>query len=209
MFRTLCNPDIFRTLLYSPLWYILKIKHIETPTKYLRWSILLRTLWLVWVKGSLGQNLKMEKPAFPNLLILEHLKSHFINPSLLNTFLMCFEINWLKYLNWPFWGFYPGPPFTHTTLIAIKTFFIVKTAFITHKFTWIHMNSHNYYTYIQKYIFWGSNYFGVYGCWLVWLLLYVFMFSDWLVWLLICLTILFSKTEPGKKYFFYQSFHHK
>ena len=28
--------------------------------------------------GVLGQNLKMEKPKFPNLLILEHLKSHFI-----------------------------------------------------------------------------------------------------------------------------------
>ena len=32
--------------------------------------------------GGLGQNLKMEKPKFPNLLILEHLKSHFIKSQL-------------------------------------------------------------------------------------------------------------------------------
>ena len=29
---------------------------------------------------GLDQNLKMESPKFPNLLILEHLKSHFIKP---------------------------------------------------------------------------------------------------------------------------------
>ena len=49
-------------------------------------------------KWGLGQNLKMENPKFPNLLVLEHLKSHFIKPSLLNKFLICFEINGLKYL---------------------------------------------------------------------------------------------------------------
>ena len=38
------NPDRFRTLLYSPLWYILKNKNIQNPTEYLRSSILLRTL---------------------------------------------------------------------------------------------------------------------------------------------------------------------
>ena len=32
--------------------------------------------------GDLGQNLKMGNPKFPNLLILEHLKSHFIKPQL-------------------------------------------------------------------------------------------------------------------------------
>ena len=32
--------------------------------------------WWVWAK-----NLKMEKPKFPNLLILEHLINHFIEPS--------------------------------------------------------------------------------------------------------------------------------
>ena len=35
---------MFRTPLYSPLWYILKNKHIQNPTEYLRWSILLITL---------------------------------------------------------------------------------------------------------------------------------------------------------------------
>ena len=60
--------------------------------------------------GGLGQNLKMEKPEFPNLLILEHLKSYFINPSLLNTFLMCFEINGLKYLKLTILRFLPRPP---------------------------------------------------------------------------------------------------
>ena len=40
---------------------------------------------------GLGQNLKMEKQKFINLLILEHLKSHFIKPQF-----MCFEINGLK-----------------------------------------------------------------------------------------------------------------
>ena len=44
LFKTLCNPDIFRILVYSELWYILKSKHIQNPAKYLRWSILLRTL---------------------------------------------------------------------------------------------------------------------------------------------------------------------
>ena len=42
--QNLVNPDIFRTLVYSELWYILKSKHIQNPAKYLRWSILLRTL---------------------------------------------------------------------------------------------------------------------------------------------------------------------
>ena len=73
--------------------------------------------------GGLGQNLKMEKPTFPNLLILEHLKSYFINPSLLNTFLMCFEINGLKYLKLTILRFLPIPPLTYTTLIAVKNIF--------------------------------------------------------------------------------------
>ena len=44
LFKTFCNPDIFKTLVYSQLWYILKSKHIQSPAGYLRWSILLRTL---------------------------------------------------------------------------------------------------------------------------------------------------------------------
>ena len=103
---------------------------------------------------------------------------------------MCFQINELKYLKLTILRFLPRPPLTYTTLIAVKTFFIVKT-FIIHEFTWIYFNSHNFYIYILKCIFWGSNYFRVCGCWLVWLLLYVFIVADWLVWLLIYLTVLF------------------
>ena len=42
--KTLCNPDIFKTLVCSDFWYILKSKHIQNPAEYLRRSILLRTL---------------------------------------------------------------------------------------------------------------------------------------------------------------------
>ena len=42
-FKTLCNPDIFRTLVNSELWHILKLKHIQNPAEYLAWSFLLRT----------------------------------------------------------------------------------------------------------------------------------------------------------------------
>ena len=61
LFKTLCNPQIFRTLVYSPPWYILKLKHIQNPAEYLRWSILLRTLCIIfkrpiYSKLSLNQN---------------------------------------------------------------------------------------------------------------------------------------------------------
>ena len=63
--------------------------------------------------GGLGQNLKMEKPKFPNTLILEHLKSHFIKPQLtkflIPLFFMCFEINGLKHLKLTIWRFQPRP----------------------------------------------------------------------------------------------------
>ena len=71
--------------------------------------------------GDLGQNLKMEKPKFLNLLILEHLKSHFIKPQV-----MCFEINGLKFLKLTVLRFLPSPPFTYTTLIPVKTFLLLK-----------------------------------------------------------------------------------
>ena len=45
LFKTLCNPDMFRTLAYSQRWYILELKHIQNSAEYLRWNILLRTLW--------------------------------------------------------------------------------------------------------------------------------------------------------------------
>ena len=36
LFKILCNPDIFRTLVDSELWHILKSKHIQNPAEYLR-----------------------------------------------------------------------------------------------------------------------------------------------------------------------------
>ena len=108
---------------------------------------------------------------------------------------MCFEINGLKYFKLTILRFFPRSPLNYTTLIAVKAFFIVKTSFIIHKFTWIHLNSHNFYTYILKCIFLGSNYFGVYGSWLVWLLLYVFMVADLLE------SLIQSRTESKKKFF--------
>ena len=44
LFKTLCNPDTYRNLVYSTLWFILKLKHIQNLVEYLRWSFLLRTL---------------------------------------------------------------------------------------------------------------------------------------------------------------------
>ena len=44
LFKTLCSPDIFRTLSIFRTLYILKLKHIRNPAEYLRWIILLRTL---------------------------------------------------------------------------------------------------------------------------------------------------------------------
>ena len=132
------------------------------------------------------------------------------NSRLLNKFFMCLEINGLKYLKLAILKFLLRPPNYLYYSNSSRNIFIVKTSFIIHKFTWIHINSHNFYTYVLKYIFWGSNYFRVYGCWLVWQLLYVFMVADWLVWLLICLTVLFYQELKIKKIiFFYQSFHHK
>ena len=88
---------------------------------------------------KLLENLKMEKPKFPNLLILEHLKSHFIKSQLTEYIFYVLWNQWVKKtLNWPFWGFSPSP-LTYTTLIAVKTFFVVKTPFITHKFTLIYI----------------------------------------------------------------------
>ena len=76
--------------------------------------------------GGLGQNLKMEKPKFLNLLILEHLKSYFIKPQF-----MCFEINGLKCLNLTILRFLPRPPIYPYYFNSS----IVKTSFIIYKFT--------------------------------------------------------------------------
>ena len=138
--------------------------------------------------GGLGQNLKMEKPKFLNLLILGHLKSHFIKPSL---FFMYLEINGLKYLKLTILRFLSRPSTYLCYSNSSINIFIVKTSLIIYKFTCTRINSHNFCTFV-KCIFWGSNYFGVCGCWLVWLLLYVFM------------VVLNEKNN-----IFYQSFHHK
>ena len=53
----------------------------------------------------LGQNLKMEKAKFLNLLILEHLKSHFLKSQF-----MYFEINALKCLKLTILRFLPTAP---------------------------------------------------------------------------------------------------
>ena len=111
---------------------------------------------------------------------------------------MGFEINGLKNLKLTILRLLPRTPTYLYYSNSSKNIFIVKTSFIIHKFTWIHINSHNFYTYVLKCIFWGSNYFRVYGCWLVWLLLYVFMVAEWLVWLLIFLTVLFYQELKQK-----------
>ena len=56
--------------------------------------------------GCPGQKPQNGRTKFLNLLILEHLKNHFIEA--LNKFLMCFEINGLK--NLTVFRFLPGPP---------------------------------------------------------------------------------------------------
>ena len=45
LFKTLSNPDIFRNLIHSVLWYILKLKHNQKLAEYLRWSFLLIALF--------------------------------------------------------------------------------------------------------------------------------------------------------------------
>ena len=84
--------------------------------------------------GGLGQNLKMEKPKFFNVLILGHLKSHFIEPQL-TKFYMCFEITGLKCLKLTILRFLPRPPIYPYYSNSSKNIFIVKTPSIIHKFT--------------------------------------------------------------------------
>ena len=76
--------------------------------------------------GGLGQKPQNGKPKFPNLLILEHLKNHFIEP--LNKFLVCFEINGLKNLKLTIlMGFFAQIPHFPILLYSSKNIFIVKT----------------------------------------------------------------------------------
>ena len=80
--------------------------------------------------GSLGQNLKMEKSKFLNLLILEHLISHYIKPQF-----MYFEINGSKCLKLTILRFLPRPPIYLYYSNTSKNIFIVKTLFIIYNFT--------------------------------------------------------------------------
>ena len=77
--------------------------------------------------GVPGQKAQNGRTTFLNLLILEHLKRFFIKA--LNKFLMYFEINGLKYLKLTILRFFAA--FVHTTLIAVKTFLLLKH----HEFT--------------------------------------------------------------------------
>ena len=134
---------------------------------------------------------------FSNSLTLEHIKNKgiknlFRKLGFIKWLFKCSKINKSKNLKLTILRFWPSPGSYLYYSIVVKTFFIVKTSFIIHKFTWIHLNSHNFYTYIPKCIFWGSNYFGVYGSWLVWLLLYVFMVADLLD------SLILSRTESKK-----------
>ena len=44
LLKTFCNPETYRNLAYSALWFILKSNHNQNPVEYLRWNFLLRTL---------------------------------------------------------------------------------------------------------------------------------------------------------------------
>ena len=79
--------------------------------------------------GVPGQKPQNGGTTFLNLLILEHLKRFFIKA--LNKFLICFEINGLKYLKLTILRFFAGTRIVHTTLIAVKTFLLLKH----HEFT--------------------------------------------------------------------------
>ena len=82
---------------------------------------------------GLDQKPQNGKPKFPNLLILEHLKNHFIEP--LNKFLVCFEINGLKNLKLTILRFFARTLHFPILLYSCKNIFIVKTPFIVYKFT--------------------------------------------------------------------------
>ena len=40
IFKTLCNPRIFKTLVYSEDWHIQNPRHIQNPVRHLQWSVL-------------------------------------------------------------------------------------------------------------------------------------------------------------------------
>ena len=52
----LMKPDIFRTLIYSQSWHILKLRYVQNPVKCIRWSTLFRTLKYIYLGSSYIQN---------------------------------------------------------------------------------------------------------------------------------------------------------
>ena len=60
-------------------------------------------------------------------------------------FFMCSEINKFKALKLAILRFYPKLGSCLYYSIVAKTFFIVKTLFITHKLAYIHINLYNFY----------------------------------------------------------------
>ena len=74
---------------------------------------------------GLGQKPQNKRTKFLNSLILEHLKSYFIEA--LNKFLMCFEINGLKNLKLIILRFFAQSLHLYILLYSSKNIFIVKT----------------------------------------------------------------------------------
>ena len=89
--------------------------------------------------GSLVQNLKTKKNKIYQFINFRtFIKSHFKNPSLLNKFLMCFEINGLKCLKLTILRFLPRPPTYPYYSNNSKNIFLLKLYLLSinsHKFT--------------------------------------------------------------------------
>ena len=68
--QNLVNPHIFRRLVYSELWYVLKSKHIQNAAVYLRWSILFRTLCnYSWIRSPIYSKLSHNQNSLCQLLL--------------------------------------------------------------------------------------------------------------------------------------------
>ena len=68
--QNLVNPHIFRRLVCSELWYILKSKHIQNAAVYLRWSILFRTLCnYSWIRSPIYSKLSHNQNSLCQLLL--------------------------------------------------------------------------------------------------------------------------------------------
>ena len=68
--QNLVNPHIFRRLVCSELWYILKSKHIQNAAVCLRWSILFRTLCnYSWIRIPIYSKLSHNQNSLCQLLL--------------------------------------------------------------------------------------------------------------------------------------------